>query len=439
MRSLLRSFGIALALWTRVSAQTFDTAKLDQLLDRLAEKNKGMGSVTLAKDGKAVYTHFFGYRQINGEKKFKPNADTKYRISSITKTFTAVMILQLIEERKLKLTDTLDKFFPKIPNAAKITIHHILIHRSGLPEMLQDAGWGRQHRTREEIVARIAEGTPAFEPDTKTQYNNAGYNLLGQIIERVGGKPYAEALKERIVSRAGLQNTYLGVGNNDASKNEALPYMYFNGRWMEGREPDFSVVAGAGGIESTAADMAKFMQALFDLKLFSAESLKLMTTLREEEGMGMVTFSFGGKTLFGNTGGSASTGAWLAYLPEEKLALAYTTNAKVHPVREIVAGILDIYWNRPYQVPTFEAPVLSSETLDRYVGVYAVPGAPNQVKITRKETTLVFQPGSEGTGAALEATGENTFKLGPVVFGFDAEKGEMTIDRGGQKRVFKKQ
>lgn len=424
---------------TSAGAQDLDKAKLDQLLDRLAEKNKGMGSVTLAKDGNAVYTRFFGYRQINGDEKVKPAADTKYRISSITKTFTAVMILQLIEERKLKLTDTLDTFFPQIPNAAKITIHQILIHRSGLPEMLQDAAWGRQHRTREEIVARIAEGKPAFEPDTKTQYNNAGYNLLGQIVERVGGKPYAQALRERIVTRIGLANTYLGVGNNDASKNEALPYMYFNGRWMEGREPDFSVVAGAGGIESTAADLAKFVQAVFDLKLFSAESLKLMTALREGEGMGMVTFDFGGKTLYGNTGGSASTGAWLAYLPEEKLALAYTTNAKAHPVREIVAGILDIYWNRPFQVPTFEAPLLTAETLDRYVGVYAVPGAPNKVHVTRKETTLYFQPGNESTGAALEATTLNKFKLGPVLFEFDVERGEMTIDRGGLRRVFKKQ
>jgi CubicO group peptidase (beta-lactamase class C family) len=154
----------------------------------------------------------------------------------------------------------------------------------------------------------------------------------------------------------------------------------------------------------------------------------------------MVTFSFAGKTLYGNTGGSASTGAWLNYLPEEKLALAYTTNAKPYPVKDIVAGVFDIYWNRPYQIPVFETFEVSPEILDRYVGVYSVPGAANKVNITRTGATLYFQPGSEKTGVALEATAVNKFKTGPVlVFEFDAEKGEMILYRGDRKLVFKKQ
>jgi CubicO group peptidase (beta-lactamase class C family) len=86
---------------TTAHAQTLDKAKLDQLLDRLAEKNKGMGSLTLAKDGNVLYSRSFGYAQINGNEKKPSTATTKYRISSNTKTFTAVMILQLVEERKL--------------------------------------------------------------------------------------------------------------------------------------------------------------------------------------------------------------------------------------------------------------------------------------------------------------------------------------------------
>ena len=113
-------------------AQTLDKAKLDQLFDRLLEKNKGMGSLALARDGNILYSRSFGYSQINGTEKKPLTATTKYRIGSITKTFTAVMIFQLVEEGKLKLTDTLDKFFPQIPNAAKITIAQILNHRSGI-------------------------------------------------------------------------------------------------------------------------------------------------------------------------------------------------------------------------------------------------------------------------------------------------------------------
>jgi CubicO group peptidase (beta-lactamase class C family) len=429
---------LTLALFTVGHAQTLDKAKLDQFLDRLAEKNKGMGSLTLAKDGNVLYSHSFGYSQIDGNEKRPSTVETKYRIASITKMYTAVMIFQLVEEKKLRLAGTLDKFFPQIPNAARITIGQILTHRSGIHDLEADGSFAKQPRTREEVVGRIAQGKPDFEPDAMHRYSNAGYILLGYIVEKAGGKPYQEALKERIASRIGLKDTYLGTGKTDPSKNEALSYIYIGG-WKEAAELDFSVVAGAGAILSTPTDMTKFIQALYDLKLVSQDNLKQMTTMREDEGMGMEAFKFAGKTLYGHTGGSANSGAWLAYYPEEKLALAYTTNAKIYPVRNIVSGVFDIYWNRPFQIPSFDAVEVSTEVLDRYVGVYTIPGTPAKVTITRNEATLYFQPGGQ-SAVPIEATAEDKFKIDPfVIFEFDATKGEMTITRAGQKRIFTKQ
>jgi D-alanyl-D-alanine carboxypeptidase len=429
---------LMLALVTAVRAQTLDKAKLDQFFDRLLEKNKGMGSLTLAKDGNVVYSRSFGYRQINGSEKKPLTAETRYRIASITKMFTAVMIFQLAEEKKLRLADTLDKFFPQIPNAARITIGQILTHRSGIHDIEADGSFGKQPRTREEVVARIAQGQPDFEPDAMHRYSNAGYVLLGYIVEKAGGKPYQEALKERITSKVGLKDTYAGAGNTDPGKNEALSYRYIGG-WKEAADLDFSVVAGAGSILSTPTDMTKFIQALFDLKLVPSDSLKQMTTLNDAEGMGMESFSFAGKTLYGHTGGSANSGAWLAYFPDEKLALAYTTNAKIYPVRDIVKGVFDIYWNQPFQIPTFEAFEVSPEILERYVGVYSIPGTPARITISRDGATLYFQPAGQ-SAVPIEATAEDKFKIDPfVVFEFDAAKGELTITRAGQKRVFTKQ
>ena len=341
-------------------SQTLDKAKLDLLFDRLLEKNKGMGSLTLAKDGNVLYSRSFGYSQINGNEKKPLTAETKYRIGSITKTYTAVMIFQLVEEKKLRLTDTLDRFFPQIPNAAKITIGHMLAHRSGIPNLEADGSWAKQHRTQAEVVARIAQGQPDFEPDAQHKYSNTAYVLLGYIVEKVGGKPYQEALKERITSRIGLEDTYLGTGNTDPGKNEALSYRYIGG-WKEAPEMDLSVPGGAGAILSTPADMTKFIQALFDLKLVSRDSLNQMTTMRDGEGMGLEPHTFAGKNGYGHTGGSSSSGAWLTYFPDEKLALAYTTNAKIYSVRNIVSGVFDIYWNRPFQIPAFDAFNVSAE------------------------------------------------------------------------------
>jgi D-alanyl-D-alanine carboxypeptidase len=429
-----------LVLVTAGYAQTLDKAKLDQFLDRLVEKNKGMGGLTLAKDGNVLYSHSFGYSQINGNEKKPLTGETKYRIASITKMFTAVMIFQLIEEEKLRLTDTLDKFFPHIPNAARIIIGQMLKHRSGIHDLEPDGSWGKQPRTKAEVVARIAQGQPDFEPDARHLYSNTGYVLLGYIVEKAGSKPYQEALKERITSRIGLKDTYLGAGNTDPGKNEAFSYSYVGG-WRQATEIDFSITGGAGAILSTPADMTKFIQALFDLKLVSQNSLNQMKTMRDGEGMGMEPFSFAGKTLYGHTGGSNSSGAWLAYFPEEKLALAYTTNAKIYTVSNIVSGVFDIYWNRPFQIPTFDTFDVSTEVLDRYVGVYTIPGTPAKMTVTRDGATLYIQAGAAPSrGVPLEATAEDKFKIDPgVVFEFDAAKGQLTIKRPNGERVFTKE
>src|SRR3954467_2260616 len=129
---------LAFSLLASSEAQTLDKAKLDQFFDRLAEKNQAMGSLTIAKDGNVLYARAIGYSQINGTEKKPLTAASRFRIGSITKMFTAAMILQLVEEGKLKLTDTLDKFFPQIPNAQKITIAHILGHRSGIHDSILD-------------------------------------------------------------------------------------------------------------------------------------------------------------------------------------------------------------------------------------------------------------------------------------------------------------
>jgi CubicO group peptidase (beta-lactamase class C family) len=144
--------------------------------------------------------------------------------------------------------------------------------------------------------------------------------------------------KERITSKIGLKDTYTAIGNIDVKKNEALTYIHRGGgEWKQGTETHPSILFSAGAIVSTPIDLAKFIQALFDLKLISQKSLNQMRTIRDGDGLGMEPFRFSGKTFYGHAGGADNYGAWLAYLPEEKLAVVYTTNAKVYPVEDIVS------------------------------------------------------------------------------------------------------
>jgi D-alanyl-D-alanine carboxypeptidase len=433
---------LTLALFSAVHAQTLDKAKLDQFFDRLAEKKKAMGSLVIAKDGKVVYSRAIGYAQVDATTNKPLTAASRFRIASITKTYTAVMILQLVEEGKLKLTDTLDKFFPEVPNAQKITILQILSHRSGIPNVRRDQiTWKPGEAvTRDQMLALIVKGTPEFEPDTKSSYSNSGYYLLNLIVEKLTGKPYEQALEQRINSRIGLADTYLATGRIDVNKGEALTYDN-NGSGWELWKQGFETHPSIGfQLISTPGDMAKFMQALFDLKLISQESLNQMRTMRDDEGLGLVTFTFAGRTFYGNTGGGDNYGSWLMYQPEEKLVLAYATNAKVYPVKDIVSGVIDIYYGKPFEIPAFETIAVSPEVLDKYVGVYSSPEAPRNWTITRNGGTLFVQPGSE-KAAAVEATAQDKFQLfgGRVVFEFDAAKNQMLVKRGGREIVFTKE
>jgi CubicO group peptidase (beta-lactamase class C family) len=223
------------------------------------------------------------------------------------------------------------------------------------------------------------------------------------------------------------------------NKNESLTYLNVGGDWKPVPETHPSILFGAGAIVSTPNDMAKFIQALFDLKLISQESLNQMKTIRDGDGLGMEPFTFAGKTFYGHTGGGDNYGAWLAFLPEEKLAVAYTTNAKVYPVVNIVSGVVDIYYNKPFTIPALESIAVSPEILDKYVGVYSNPEAPVKFTITRDGATLFFQPPGQ-SAVPLEATAPDKFQIeGAVVIEFDAAKNQMIIKRRGGERVFTKE
>ncbi len=389
-----------LVLFTASDAQTLQNTRLDQFFDRLAEKNQAMGSLAIVKDGKVLYARAIGYGQINGTEKKPLTAANRFRIASIGKTYTAVMILQLVEERRLRLNDTLDRFFPQVPNAGKITIVQMLSHRSGVPNL-----------------------RPEWDPLRNWRNGITKEDTLALIAREIG-----------------LADTYIEAGFIDVNKNESLTYSRSGGDWKQHPETHPSIAYGAGQIMSTPLDLARFIQALFDGKLVSRESLDQMRTIRDGEGLGLVPFTYVGRTFYGNTGGGDNYGSWLVYEPQEKLVVAYTTNAKIYPVAKIVSGVIDIYYNQPFQIPSFEAIAVSPEILDKYVGVYSNPQAPVKFTITRKDATLFGQPGTESP-APLEATAPDKFQLagGTVVLEFDAAKGQMMLKRGGTERVFRKE
>jgi len=421
-------------------AQNVNTAKLDSLFNILNAKSKAMGSIAISANGKLVYQKAIGYNAVNGDNKTPANIKTKYRIGSVTKMFTATMVFQLVEEGKLTIDTKLSKWFPQVTNADKITIGEMLSHRSGLHNFTNDAaytGYMTKPQSEADMLVIIQKQPSDFEPDAKAEYSNTNFVLLGYIIEKITGKPYKDELKRRITSKIGLTDTYYG-GKITTANNEAYSYK-FDSAWQPQPETDMSIPGGAGALVSTPADLVKFIEALFGGKLVSQQSLDQMKTMRDNFGMAMFIMPFNDKKSYGHTGGIDGFSSMLSYFPEDKMAIAYISNGVAYPVNDIMLGVLKIYFNKPFQVPTFKTIITSSEQLDKYLGNYSSTQMPLKITITKNNTTLIAQATGQPT-FALEAVEADkfTYSAAGVTMLFNPAKNEFTIQQGGNSFLYTK-
>ncbi|MGB3079356.1 MAG: serine hydrolase domain-containing protein, partial [Saprospiraceae bacterium] len=413
MKSKLIYVLLLASFWSSVAyAQKINKAKLDSLFSLLAEKNRAMGSVAISKNGKILYNNAIGYSSITERENKPATTKTKYRIGSISKMFTATMIFQLIEEKKLKLTETLDTYFPGIQNAKKITISNLLNHRSGIHNFTDDeeyANYMTLPKTEDEMIAIISKNKPDFEPDEKASYSNSNFVILGYIIEKITKKPYATNLAERITSKIGLTDTYYG-GKTNIADNESYSYSYTN-QWDIEPETDMSIPGGAGAIVSTPVDLTKFVGALFSYKLVSKESLSRMKTMTDNYGMGMFQMPFYTRKGFGHNGAIDGFGSTVGYFPDDSLAIAYCTNGQVYGMNDILIGVLSIYFNTEYTLPIFSTIQIKPEELDIYTGTYSSAELQIKITVTKNGSTLMAQATGQPS-FPLEATAPGIFSFG---------------------------
>ncbi len=349
---------------------------------------KGMGSLSIFSNGTEIYTNSIGFSSI--EKSMPSNKKTKYRIASITKTFTATLIMQLIEEGKLSLQTTLDKYYPEIENADIINIKHLLQHRSGIFNFTNTSGYRRymeSYISKEDLLKQIIKLGSIFEPGDRSNYSNSNYILLTFIIEKIEGKTYKKVLEERIIKKLGLKQTYLGA-EIDVTFNEATSYTMLSD-WAPTTETDMSFPLGAGALVSTSTDVNKFMVALFNGKLVQMSTLEKMKEMNGRYGIGLFGFPFQEKHGFGHSGGIDGFQSLTVYYPKDRLSVTYTSNAVDYPLKDLFDGLLSIYHDRTYEFPNFKDPQqLKIKSLESYLGRYSNPSIPQAITIFKKKNQL---------------------------------------------------
>lgn len=440
MKSSLATILLFLGLaCSHVIAQNQDFSKLNQFLDSLETHDKFMGTVLLATEGEPVFERALGYADV--ENKVKATPETHYRIGSISKMFTTVLVLKAVEAEKLSLDQKLAEYFPQVPNADKITLSMLLQHRSGIHNFTNNEdylSYNTQPISKEALVKIIVDGGSDFEPDSKGDYSNSNFVLLTFILEKVYDKPFSQILEEQISMPLGLKSTSIFTASN-SHRGESFSYTY-NGKWIKETETDSSIPLGAGAIASDVYDLNRFIVALFSGELLAEKSLAQMMEINQGFGRGMFSFPYYELKSYGHTGGIDGFRSFLAFFPEEKATIAVLSNGLNYNNNDLLLAMLDSYFGKDFEVPSFQSVALTAEDLEQYVGEYASEQIPLKLVFERQGDKLIAKPSGQ-QATELEATAIHTFEFKPVnaVFVFDPEKGEVTLKQAGQSFLFKKQ
>lgn len=339
--------------------------KIDELVSKYAEYGKFNGSIFVAEKGEIIYKKGFGWANVEWSVPNQP--DTKHRLASITKQFTAMLILQLASENKLKLDASVSMYLPDYPKQSGdvITVHHLLTHTSGIPNYtsFQDYRERMLDTYRpEEIVRIFADSVLDFTPGEKFQYSNSGYVLLGYIVERVTGQTYEEVLQNKIFTPLKMHNTGYDHSNT-VVKNKSSGYEKMGTTFHHAAYIDMSVPYAAGGLYSTVEDMYLWDQALYTDKLLPKKYMDLLFQ-NHIPTWGQKYYGYGwelGKVAMGNSkefiqtaghsGGINGFNTLITRIPSDRTSIILLNNAGGSPLGELTVAITGILYDKTYNFP----------------------------------------------------------------------------------------
>jgi CubicO group peptidase (beta-lactamase class C family) len=369
IRAIINTVSFLVLIATGAFNVSYGQAKVDKLNKLIAAyANNGTfnGSVLIAEKGRVIYKKGFGLADMEWNIPNQP--DTKHRLGSITKQFTAMLIMQLVEQGKLKLDVPISTYLPDYPkkNGDVITIHHLLTHSSGIPNMTAFPGFVkdvmRNSYSPVQLVNISADSTLQFKPGEKFAYSNSGYLLLGYIIEKVTGKSYEQVLQENIFTPLKMNNTGYDRNRNllkkRASGYEKNGRLYVNANFI-----DMSVPYAAGALYSTVEDLYLWDQALYGNQLLRKENMDLLFTKHIPSG-GSFHYGYGwgiGAIPLGNTkeqietighgGGINGFNTQITRIPSDKSFIVLLNNTGGAPLNQMINAIAAILYDKTYDPP----------------------------------------------------------------------------------------
>ena len=416
MKKLLLFVITSLCLSGSVLAQD-EASKIDSLLLKSVDNAEFCGSVLVAKGGKIVLHKGYGYS--HEEQKIPNDEHTVFCIASITKTFTAALILKLQEQRKLSVTDNVSKYFPGFPNGEKITIHHLLTHTSGIPDYLKDKGFQSIDQSKpvmqEEMINFFKNKPLDFGPGTSFRYSNSGYTVLGHIIEKVTGTLYADALTNYIFKPLHMEHTSYGPPQGNYNKLATGYMMYYKNFKRTSQVVHASVSYATGAIYSTVGDLFKWHQALQKKKFLTEQTLAAAYKKdKGNYGYGWFTDSLYNRQRVSHDGNIAGYKSNINRFPQDDVCVIALSNSNNSGVGGLVRNMVNILYHQPLPPSFANLPVIQmADSAKRtYEGVYRFRKEDSiQVTVNVKDDKLLMTIAAEPAFELL-LVGKDVFKSG---------------------------
>jgi CubicO group peptidase (beta-lactamase class C family) len=347
--------------------------RMDVVAKSYTPENAFMGTVLVVDGDTVLLDNGYGMASLEWS---IPNApDVKFRLGSLTKQFTATLVLLLQQDGKLKIDDPVSKYLPDSPKTwEKITLANLLGHTSGIPNFtdLKEFGvWRMSSHTVTEELAFFRDKPLDFEPGSKFAYSNSNYEVLGAVIERMSRKSYGELLQERIFEPLGMRDSGLDTDELVLAKR-AEGYRPGKKGLEVARSESMTATWAAGSIYSTTGDLLKWERGLFGGKVLSEASLKAMTTAgKGGYGSGVFVSEHGGLKVMEHGGGIEGFNTHLAYVPEKRIAVVVLSNVNGTAPGAMGAQLLDVALGIPVELASERNEVaISKEELAKFVGVY---------------------------------------------------------------------
>ncbi|MBT1705825.1 serine hydrolase [Chryseosolibacter indicus] len=352
-------------------------AKIDSLLNAYVSIHKFNGSALIIQDGKKVFEKSLGYQ--NAAVKSLITKNSIFPIGSLTKPFTALLILKLAEERKLSIDDPIIKYIPDYPRGNEIKIKHLLTHTAGLYESFRNPKYLEQLNTTrafppEEKMAFFINKPLDFEPGSKFSYSNSGYDLLGIIIEKVTGISYPMALSRYIFHPLKMYQSGFNF-QELKDKNKVTGYSFISPtKQVEIKFWNPTLTYASGALYSTTGDLLKFYTGLTEFKIISKDMFQQATTpFLGDYGYGWFIDSIHGDKIISHGGNVAGATSYFLMAAEHQVCIILLNNITSNTLEKIGNTMYAAWQNMPYDVPQPKKEVhLDETTLLKYVGTYEV-------------------------------------------------------------------